>query len=91
MNMVFGPVLTLMAVRTSTQVTRNMRDVDRYCRAHGDMSIVPYPFILELPRDAEPPLSWQLSDTERDGIVNAWLDSEVQESAKELVALLRPR
>jgi hypothetical protein len=79
----YGPIKTLMNVRTSTQISRNNVEMDLLIEAwKNNVEIKTWEF--ELPDTVEAPLSWHLTDQEVQSISDAWTmdhDSMIAEVA----------
>jgi len=87
-NVLLGPVLTLMATRSSTQVSRNQREVERFARGLRERGFELESVRFEMPSRPgdEPPFSWQLTDEERARILEAWKADSVQAEVERVFA-----
>ena len=79
-NAVFGPIDTMNAVQFSSQVARNSRAVEfvrRVWQEDYDVTLDRFEFHI---RNALPP-SWQLTDMERQAILDHWPKKRSNEEA----------
>lgn len=75
---VLGPLKTLMSIRTASQAARNEMEVDLFQRLARRQGVEVESFLFTLApgpgSDDEPlPLSWQLTDEEKERIQGRWL------------------
>ena len=71
---VAGPVITLVNVRSTTQVLRGDMELGLLKAAYGDFEIETVAFTLE----HGGPLSWQLSEEQKRKILGSWEEENNQ-------------
>lgn len=72
-----GPLQTMLNVRTASQLARNELDVELSSEVGMLRCVAVENVVFEL-RDKELPISWQLSETDKDRIARHWHDEQVE-------------
>ena len=84
LSIFIGPVTTLMNVRTPSQIARNDQFVEELIKDWGKDQVKTVTFTLG--RDA--PLSWHLSDSDKDSIAEAWCSEANRDQLEQLKKFL---
>jgi hypothetical protein len=79
-----GPLQAVYSVRDSTQASRNSKEVDLLAKRAKRKDIIIKSFVLSFPEGYKQPLSWKLTEQQKENLQSGWEDVKQSKTFQEL-------